>query len=59
MSDRLVTIDRLAAGPMIVLTLWQTDGLATASVHNSADVRRVVCCIRQAVGGQKWLEVTL
>lgn len=54
----MVTIGkRLAA--LMVLFIWQSEGLAATSGHDAADERRVAHCIRQAAGGQKWLEVTL
>jgi hypothetical protein len=54
----MVMIVRLLAC-MMVVTLWQSDGLAAPSDHDVADESRVAHCIRQAAGGQRWLEMTL
>lgn len=54
----MVTIGKRIAA-LMVLIIWQSDGLAATSGHDAADERRVAHCIRQAAGGQKWLEVTL
>ena len=54
----MVTIGKRIAA-LMVLTIWHSDGLAATSGHDAADERRVAHCIRQAAGGQKWLEVTL
>jgi hypothetical protein len=54
----MITIGKRTAALMILI-IWQSDCLAAPSGHNAADERRVAHCIRQAAGGQKWLEVTL
>ncbi|WP_235955203.1 lytic transglycosylase domain-containing protein [Sphingobium psychrophilum] len=54
----MVTIGKRIAA-LMVLSIWQSEGLAATSGHDAADERRVAHCIRQAAGGQKWLEVTL
>ncbi|MEO7470424.1 MAG: lytic transglycosylase domain-containing protein [Sphingobium limneticum] len=54
----MITIGKRIAA-LTVLIIWQSDGLAATSGHDAADERRVAQCIRQAAGGQKWLEVTL
>lgn len=54
----MVTIGKRIAA-LMVLIIWQSEGLAAMPTHDAADERRVAHCIRQAAGGQKWLEVTL
>lgn len=54
----MIMIGKLLAA-MMVLILWQSDGLAAPSRHCAGDERRVAHCIRQAAGGQQWLEKTL
>lgn len=44
---------------IMVLTLWQSNARAAPAGHDVADERRVANCIRQAAGGQRWLEMTL
>jgi hypothetical protein len=44
---------------IVIMTLWPSNAFAAPSRHGVADERRVASCIRQAAGGQRWLEVTL
>lgn len=54
----MVMIGKLMAA-MMVMTLWPSDAFAARSSHGAGDEGRVANCIRQAAGGQRWLEVTL
>lgn len=54
----MIMIGKLLA-VIMVLILSQSEGLAAPSGHGAGDERRVAHCIRQAAGGQQWLEKTL